>query len=87
MLGQCKIGRTADGEEYLEFNERPKEPKEEPVQTAARSGECRLKQMLATVGSEKDRLPFIKQCQQQLKGRVASNERVVQGWSCWHKQT
>ena len=40
--GDVKLKETADGKEYLEFNERQTK-KQEPVQTAAISGQWRLK--------------------------------------------
>ena len=49
--GDVKLKETADGEDYLEFNER--QTKQEPAQTAAMSKQCRLK-FLPPMDQKKD---------------------------------
>ena len=100
--GDVKLKETADSKEYLEFNERQTKtrtgsdcrdirampPKmfatdgseKDPIVVYKLYAKKRPKKL-----DEDDSILF--SCQQQLKGRVPSDERVVQGWSCWHKQT
>ena len=97
-----KLKETADGKEYLEFNER---------KTKTRSGSDRRDikvippKMFATDGLEKvatglyklyahkrpekmneDDSPFYLAVNNNLKAESLQT-RVVQDWSCWHKQT
>jgi len=101
--GDVKLKETADGKEYLEFNER---------QTKTRTcSDCRdiramLPKMFATDGSEKDATvvyklyaqtrpekmneedsPFYLAVNNNLKTESLQTKEWFTGWSCWHKQT